>query len=344
MSRLTASAIKKYFKGRWDNVSEKRIFWEQLLKRSKSVTHGNSGLSLEWAVEAGKYTATTRAPGDPINHSPKNHLIRCTLPWSMYYAEDSITKEEKLMNRGNERLTSLWDDKASRMADHFEDELSYDVLNVDGSSLPSGYVANAIYGAPSFLSATAATSTNYLAVNNDTYAGHSTAAAGITGIDNPLSDAWQPTVIDYTYNSKTWAADCQEMMRRLITNSCKGTASKHNIDMILLTREMYLAYLETLDTNQRFIINNGAAAPKSGFKGVAEFDGVQVYWDQDMPANVGYGFNFDHIYMECLDEGSDMFDVVTDTNTEVIGETVSIHWRGQLRFNPRYQGKLASIT
>ena len=112
----------------------------------------------------------------------------------------------------------------------------------------------------------------------------------------------------------------------------------------MLGRDLYMEFLNLIDENERIQITSEHQLRALGFKNTVNFDGIEVSWEAAVPAEVGYGLNYDNIELKSMDssllrsEGPEY-----DIHSQAFNAVVST--LSNLKFSsPRNFFKLQKIT
>jgi hypothetical protein len=354
--RIDNLVISHYFKGFWDNVNNHRPFLQKLML-SGNIETGISGKNLVWTARAGRHTEQAYDELESIDITRKNQYIQANLPWAFLTMSDAISREEIRMSSGEFAMVRHNKELLGNLTQDFEKRLNYQMLNYDGAD----YSSNIIYGLPTALNVATYAAGSALATNSGTYAGQSTAASGITGIDGVEADAWQPKIVNYTSTAltatgaaATWANDCLRALTYAKDQVTFGTMAEEQPDLVIITRAMMSKLKAAITLQQRMVITNApdAAEKGLGIPGAVQHDGLEIAFDTDQPTDWFYMVNSKKTYLEMLpkvDEGggssliggkkgksAEYFEVVTQDDIRTNGLAVRVNWAGQLRFNPKY--------
>jgi hypothetical protein len=353
--RISTNVISHFFLNEvWEGTLNHRPFFQALKKRGH-IESGLTGQNLVWNVNGGRHTMDAYDDAEVINITRKKHEFQCTLPWAFLTVTDAITRDEIAMAGSDTALRRVNKDLLERMRNNFQTRISAQALTQDGNASGS----NVLHGVETFLSNTGTTGggTNRLG-GNDTYAGVSTASGGITSIDNPEPDAWTPQIINYSSTGwNTTGVTFRANMREVLTFA----HASDRPDLCIVDRTMLSTMKDVLGASQRLIVNGTPSSSNIGLgiPGGVEYDGVEYIFDNDQTAGVGHLLNFNHIYLDVLavpeapaqgkipggaSSGKDeMFEVLVKEDITTNGVLVRVNFRSQLRFHPRYQGKLIAF-
>lgn len=365
---VTATTIKKFLKGEWDNTKEYNPVFA-LLKRKGNIKTGQSGTSLDWVIRAGRHTPRVVTDFEDLTPDVKRHNLfaRCNIQWGEILVDDAASKGEFAQQGRETALVNLMENRVPRMAeDLIDDGLGYKFFNQSDATALDYVGIEALfqtYTAGTDKSNKEASAT--LAAGG-TYSGQSMALNGIS-VDGAISDAFTPT---YVNTGATWdsggtgfdSTNAVEIIDYMINQLSFGNKSSDRLDCAMLNRAWFIILKQALHEKERIIVT-GKADGSTGLGTNWEevyVSGLPVTWDAHIAANTGYGLNFDHIFMDQLQvpgpisgdkvpngtKGVDksMFDVEAEYLGTRRGFYITATSRGQYRFNPRFQAKIADFT
>lgn len=266
------------------------------------------------------------------------------------------------MNKGKEAIVNRFEEVATLMMEDVTEKFGYEPY-VNGYATGN---TKRFHGMESFLGVAGATSNvagspamqpgaSYAGLNTNlgSYGGSWT-GAWPRGYGTAEYDFFSPLILDYTNTTATasggwsnatatWAARCLEVLRFGIAFSQKNKSKKGVLDFIDLDREMYRLSLEALHTDERILVQREGdeGLVSLGFKDVFNYDGCEITTEYGMPSGVGYGFNANHVDLNCL----------TKQMWEAHGpdeDIASMAWRflvynfGNFRWRPRYFLKIGA--
>ncbi len=360
-NRVIQTTISDYIAGAEDNVIRNRKILA-FLKAKGRIEFNAFGKNVDWGVRWKRHDITGYADGDTIAFQRSDNYKRANLDWRGYVMGDIVTVKEKLMNRGKAALISYVSEMVENMMEDFEDKFPKQVY-IDGDA--AGNV-RLIHGFDSFTIASQQ-SGNYVATPNDTYAGLVTNLGNYggswtgswpVGVGDPEYDFFAPTIVDYTNSAwiaatKTWANTCHEALRFLIIKCKKNDSMKGRLDTIFLDGELFRQWEALLDTKERVLAMPGSTGAMPtlrnlGFGDVQDFEGTEITWEFGVPADAsgnpqGYAWNIDEVKLLSLQEklfvsGGPYFDEASQADRYVV------RMFGNMKFNPRYFGKVAKYT
>lgn len=349
-------------------VSDNTIRFQQflaLLQSKGNIIYNQGGTRFEWKVQFKQKQIATYVDGQTPTFDRINRYQSPTLNYIAYQLPESVTKLETLANQAPEAIVSLMSGKAELLAKEMKQQFGSQFY-VDGNA--SGN-ENKLQGLESFGSISGAATNGYVGVNNDTYAGLSTALGALGGSWTTSGgsttwprgsgttdyDYWTSPVVLYDNTSfgagAAWSNDSEEVLSFAIVHSHRNGGRQGMLDAFFLDRELYRQFMAYQRSRQRYEVSRGASTTgqagvlmdtaggtltSMGFPGVLYHDGVEVTQEFDVTVNRGYGLNFDEMQMLC--------------NADMIFKTEGPVWQtqfqaylffcgyyGQMRFNPRAQ-------
>ena len=350
LARVVYTTIDDFLRGDVPVIFRKRRFLA-MLEEYKRVVFNCSGKQLNWKPRIYRNRTQGITDGTTVAFPQVNRHTEATLPYRGYVLSESITKMERLMNRGAPAIIKIYMDLTRMMLEDFRDDLCPNLINVDGNAAGSTLK---MHGLESFLSQSGSV-TNGIAVNNDTYAGLATALAGLggswtgtwpAGYGDSEYDAWSPLNLDYNdtawTGTATWVSDCVNVLRFGITSAQRNA---EHLDTILLERSLYNDLLNTVDANERIMVSRAPESSRMvrmGFHDVINIDGTDVSWEDGLTANTGYGVTWDR--MELCSMQSQLIVTEKDVDLPSFSSRFALDCYGNLRVDsPKYFLKIQSI-
>jgi hypothetical protein len=112
-------------------------------------------------------------------------------------------------------------------------------------------------------------------------------------------DWWSPLIVNYTSTSfngtnANWFDQGEEAMRYGMIHSGRNDGEYESTTQIFLDRSLYFQFKQKQASTKERINVDGSASTglrSLGFGNVTMLDGVEVTFDNAVPANVGYGMN-----------------------------------------------------
>jgi len=335
-ARVLATSIAKYVKGAANETIQNSILLSMLKKKGRLI-YNDSGKTLDWQIKHKQRDLDGREDMEQVTFERQNLYVNATLPWRGYVMQDAISQKERLMVRGNEALVQIWPNKMRSMMEDAQDKMNIQLF-VDGNA--SGNEKK-IHGLESIFAYTTSTSTSEFATCNESYAGLTLNAVHGTESD---ATAYSPALVNEAYTDfSSWTSNPTKIARSLVSATTVKNGKKGRPDLMLTTETRYNQFKNALASEERYVVSDEKVIDnlKAGFRGVM-FDGVLMMWDYDCTADVTYCLNLDQIEFRCL--SSDLFYSKTHYSIEQDAHLWSVMTWGNMRINPRYQGKSADYS
>lgn len=361
---IAETTIRDYIRDVEDDVMRNRKILALLQSRGR-VTFNHSGTEMDWKIRYKRAVPKGYADMDQQSFSRRNRHKTAVLGYRGYSLAESISKLDKLKNRGVPAIVKILETKVTSMAEDFE-EFMGDEFYVDGNSTGNG---KRIHGIESFMGQTTTSTVSPIANPSDSYAGLNTDLGSYggswskdgsnnvlwpTGTGNSEYDFYSPLLVDYTSTNtwsaatKTWPNTCVEAMRYGIIKSMKNKSARGRLDAIFLNDEMYRQFVENLAAKEHITVVQGGGQKGTtltglGYTDVTNFEGCEVTYEYGMPVNTGYGWNIDQMEFRSMQDRL----IVTEGPFEhEADKTVrfSLDFFGNLVFRPRYFVKFKNYT
>jgi len=303
------------------------------LEASGNITMNQSGRGMDWNVRFRNTPVSGNTGDTPRTFARQSLWKRAELPWRGFVTTDSIFRREMLENRGQEALVNVASQMAQRLQESLEQHLAYQVYS-DGNAVGK---ENDFHGLDTFCKATqtinesqtanpfagrAADVDDRFGLPNGTYAGlgcgpglygggrlSGTSIWPVSPVD-PEADFWSPVVINYNSSKflgagatsgNNWQDNCVEATREGIFQCKRNDTREAAIDMVVLDRNLYIQYLNRLNSTERALVTRSTGLRAYGFTDVFEQDGVEITSEYSVPAGKGYGISIGNMELHCLE-------------------------------------------
>lgn len=355
--RILNTTIHQYIREEEENILRDRKLLAMMKSRGR-ITFKHGGDLMDWKVRYKRAPMRVFRESDTLTFSRINRWKTAQLEWRGYAATDSITKLEKLKNKGTEAIIKVYDEMARNLMMDIEEHFC-DELYIDGNLAAN---AGRIHGFDSWFGNSGAATNGFVGTPSDTYAtlstvlgnygGTWTTTGGATnwpdGKGDPEYDFWSPLIVDYTdtawsASTKTWANTCTEAIRYSINKMMKNKSKKGMLDLFLLDRELYRLFEEKHEAKERIMVQKNKGLVALGFGDTMNLDGVDITSEYGVPSAVGYGLCMEHLELRSLQDQLFVAEL-PDFDLASYSERFSIDFFGNMRANPRYHVKLQSIT
>jgi hypothetical protein len=298
-----------------------------LLEAAGRVNYNNTGEGFDWPVQYRLHKIEGNTGETARNFARKNLWKTASQEMRGYQTTDSMYYREFKSNSGEEGIIKVFDNFVQRLETSIEQSLAGEYF-VDGSLAANSqgwHGLETMFGIASSNNTVdksgagpgAFDAADYVAAPSATYAGIKTdlgeyggaqesTAGWPNGVADPEYDFWSPLIVNYLSSSfggaaDTWAAQADEAMRFAIIHAQRNTSQNGQITNIMLGRDLYMDFLNLIDENERIQITSEHQLRALGFKNTVNFDGIEVSWEAAVPAEVGYGLNYDNIELKSMD-------------------------------------------
>ncbi|MHC4644222.1 MAG: phage major capsid protein [Planctomycetota bacterium] len=329
-ARALQAATAKYLKGAANETIQNSIILSELKKRGR-IKYNQSGTSIDWRIKYKQRTLTPVADMEDLQFARQNLYVSATLPYRGYRMQDAISEKERQMVKGTEALMQIWPGKMESLMEDANDRLSAELF-VDGNATGN---TEKFHGLESIFGAATGTSTTQWTTSSETYAGLTLAAVHGTESD---SSAYSPQILEESYTDYgTWASNPTKIVRALVSGCTLRNNKRGRPDMVMTGENRYNQFKDKLASEEQIMAGPPTRERTyAGLKGIA-YDGVEVTWDFDCGTALAYCLNFDHIELRILTPR--LWYSRSDYDHGKDAHTFSVNILGNMRINPRYQGK-----
>lgn len=340
------------------------------LEGNGKVVMNQGGLGLNWQVRYRNQPVTGNNGETPRVFSRQNLWVDANLPYRGYQVTDSIYKKEMLENRGQQALVDVAGKMASRLQESMEQHLSKEVW-CDGDAAGNEL---RFHGIESMMATDGtvdidtgekrpANAADMFGWAADNYAGINTGLGSVAGsqlngvwpngVADPEYDFYTPIVVNTTStafkaatgaSNATWQDNCVVATREGIHQAKRNDTRESQIDMVIMDRQMFIDYLNKLDSKERAIVTKTNGLKSYGFLDVFEQDGVEISTEYAVPSGTGYGLSIANMELRCM-EGSLMTSEGPFYNEDTQAYRYVVSVLANLKFkSPRNFFKLASLA
>lgn len=363
--------IENYERG-WfsDGVSQHNPIFKALMAKG-NIKRNVNGTALTWNVKAGRHDVNIVDDDEDVGakYTPRKRFAQATSSWGQIASFRRLSKGQLRQNGGEEALVKFRDEE---IPDMFEDlitannGLGWQFLNQNsttyaGTGLPMD-------GLPTLFGSVAWAAGSKEGTVTGSYAGLPM-TLGAINVDGAETDAWSPTAINTT--STAWAGgaganatfryNAFEILSYAHTKASRfSTSPDQSPSGFMLASSMFIDLGTQLREKQSFLLTGKVGKGQSFGIGtdtkMLHHDGLEVTWDENMPANTGYCLNFSQIDLcqqpliaisgdksplKSAGQYKPLFETEVTYSDDRRGVKVSATFPGQFRFrNPRYQVQL----
>jgi hypothetical protein len=364
-SQVINSTLRDYIKGSEDQTIRKKWFLNELRKRGR-LLFNQVGTGPDWALDAFEAQVQVLNDGDTVSYAPLDRARRANLPWGGLVATESLSRKRMLMNRSKAQLINLAADIGPKLKKAMENKMGLE-LYLDGNATGN---EGRMHGLESFLAErTTPGAADRIAEPSDTYGGLSTALAnqggtwssslGVGNYPNAtLAKDWpdgqgdtqydffSPKLINYKSTGwNTGATTFSENAELAISQGliwC-NTVSGGSPDIVLITGKMFNDYQAKMRARLRINTAPGPNGDDMGFKQTAHQDGTTITYEYGVPADTGYGLNFDEMDFRTLQDTLFSVEPVR-VDPQTFADLYAILWFGNMTFNPKAFFKLKNYA
>jgi len=327
-ARVIQTTIQNYLR-ETEQTTFRRFKVFAMLEGSGNVVMNSSGLNLNWQVRMRNQPVSGNNGETPRVFARQNLFQTATLPYRGYQVTDSIFRREMLENRGQAALINVAGGMATRLEESMSEHLAKEIYidgNRAGNELRFHGLESifAIDGTVNVVDGTkrAANADDPFGWPADNYAGLSTGLGAVAGsqlqgswpngVADPEYDYWSPIVVNYTSkyfkgknsagaDSFTWDDQCVQAVREGIQQAKRNDTKESQIDMVVLDRKLYIAYMNKLDAKERALISSNTGLKQYGFKDSFIQDGCDITTEYSVPLNCGYGLSIANMELYCME-------------------------------------------
>lgn len=298
-TEMVTSTLRNQAREVVDNVSDNNAVMSYLKRKNKIETE-NGGYSISKPLEYAENTTYQRFSGyDILNINPSDVLSAVEFNWAQAAIHVSASGRELLMNNGPEAMFKLVKARIKNAKNTAANNMSVDVFS-------DGALSNQIGGLAHIIQ-TAGTGT-------------------VGGINSSTYPFWQNQVTEMA-GTGTWSkSTIKGEMNKLWLKTVRG---KDKTDLIIASHDIYSAYEESLQDNQRYMDSKSASA---GFE-LLKYKTADVIFDDNSnfgtTAEKAYFLNTDYLYMVQHKEAQwTQDDEKMPTNQQAV--IVPMYWMGNL--------------
>jgi hypothetical protein len=252
-----------------DNITNHNALLRQINKKgNKRVATGRSIVQeLEYAENS---TTMWYSGAEALDISPSEVFTAAEYAYKQLAGNVTITGLEQIQNSGKEAIHNLLKSRIRNLEKSMKNTLAT-ALYADGSGTSSKEV-----GGLQLIVADTNTNT-------------------VGGISGTTYSWWKNYVFDFSSAAVTsgsaTSTNIQKGMNRTWINTIRGADKP---DIITADDDFYLAYLESLTPNQRFMDDKGAGV---GFTNLVYQGNVPVIYDDQCPDHHMYFLNTDYLFL-----------------------------------------------
>ena len=340
-----------------DLLTDKYAPLKEIKKRGGFKFINDGGYEFRWGAQT-KATPMGHYTDGAAKEFVRNDLEKLAkLGFRTFEANELITALEMAVHKGPAAMINVFDGRKKRLVRDLHRRLAR-FFWADGVTANT----KAWHGVESMMRVGTQTTGDPLATSlTSTYAN---LACSYTGLSAGSTDrlegykAWSPTIVHCGRNTGagvvSWADAADTYIRRMISEASFGPGDE--LDLILLTKSAMVDLKEILDDKEYIHVTKGSGDPDEvavGFKKI-NFDGVALMEDVAISTAVdaegavvhGYGLNMGEIEVKTLNvkPKTQLFSCKAEWSHDYQSEQIYFCHFGNLKFNPRSVGKLATLV
>lgn len=362
---IVVATAKEYLKGAADNTLRDHPLLALLQKYGRIKTN-QKGIDRTWNVQFAEHAFNDYGDMAALNFARTDLYKQANFDVRMYVATDAVSYKEAEMCDGPVAIVNRFKETIPKLIKSATNRLPRELF-VDGYAAGNG---NRLCGLESAfgLAAGGTVAGDWIAKNDDTYMGLSTAVgaeggswdanlatalrpnASIAkdwpyGKGDPEFHYWTPRVINYTStawtgSAGTWATTGRDAVRRGLSTATHGGGKASKPGIVLLATDLIDDFKKQNDG--KIQINTPSKEMEDlGFPDAMTFEGASLMADCDVPAGSGYALNVNE--MELLITTDDLFFTKGPTLDDLVYKFIC-GLIGNMRFNPKYQAKFAAVA
>jgi hypothetical protein len=309
----------KYMKGASDLTVRKRLLLA-MLKRRGRIEYNCSGDELRWDVEFSEPPVSAYGDGGVVDFSNHDAYRQLGIDWRGYIATDTMSKKQERMNRGEEAIVNVFQNKANKLRKSIMNNFAGEVYR-SGSSAGR---ENNIHGLETFMTAGTVTAADRIAAPNTTYGttnlstalgayGGDWSSALTTPNNASIGTDWpdgsgaseydflSPKLVNWSSTnwgtgSTTWEANAWRVVSQVITWLTLTGDSDGMPTLLPMASNLFQGYKNAQETKTRINVPH-KEAQDLGFGMVLNQDGVGIYPDFDCPVNTAYALNLNQMML-----------------------------------------------
>lgn len=271
------TTLKNYRAQMADNITNHAVFWKWMRDKKRFRTEPGGTSIVEPLLYGENTTIKSYSRYEPLDITPQAGITAAEFSWKQIAGSISIDGFSEFVNQPSKsRVVGLLETKMMQLEISFRERLNNMIINGDGS----GNGGKDLPGLAIILEDGQVWST---------FGGIDRSAAVNAFWRNRWVEWGFTTMSEANFGTGGAAAGIKKM-RRLVNKTTRGN---ERISILLTDLTTYETYENALAINERFVMPVRGALD-GGFE-MLSFRGIPLMWDEDVPAGVMYGINFDHL-------------------------------------------------
>jgi hypothetical protein len=285
-----------------------------LLESQGRIVYNCDGRGLAWPIQY-KLHDVRGNTGEGTRNFARSSLHKwANLEYRGYEVTDAMTRKELDENSGKSGLIKIWDGFTERMQQSMKQALGPEYF-IDGAAAnneTNWHGLETMFGVNGTVNVStgaqqAYSAADYVFYPSGTYAGiatdlgtyggaNETGVIWPEGIADPEWDFWTPLIVNYTSTAfsgtaDTFAAQGDEAIRWGLLHAQRNSSAAGQVSQVFLNRTLFGQFKTLAAAKEQINVNRNDSdgLVSLGFRNVINFDGVEITYENAVPAGVGYG-------------------------------------------------------
>lgn len=355
-----------YMKGASDKTIRGRLLLAMLKKRGR-LKMNNSGNECRWQVKFSEPAVSSYADGGVIDFSNHDAYRQLGIDWRGYVATDTMTNKQKAMNKGDNALVKVFENKSNNLTESINNNFAGELYK-DGSAAGR---ENNIHGLETFLTAGSCVAADKIAAPNDTYGttkSYSTAlgtyggawSSGGSTNNTSLANDWpdgqgdseydwlSPKLINWSStawdgSSTDWESNAWRVVSQTVTWLTTTGGQDGMPTLMPMGSDMFQGYKNAQESKTRIMVPH-KESQDLGFGQTLNQDGVGLYPDFDCPAGVAYALNLSTITVKSLYDQLFWMEGPDKDPRSAWSYLWGVGFYGNVTYDPKNVAKIASYA
>ena len=346
-----------------EDTAKKNFQIMALLESAGRISTGHGGEGIQWPIRYRMHKAQAADGTNSRNFSPTNLFKTASLDYRGYEVTDSIKRREMEKNKGEAAVINVLNGFAERLKESLLQELGPQFY-VDGEAADNdrfwhgfktlartnGEVINKTSGLaqavvsgnePNYVAAPSGTYGN-LSCELGYYGGSQESGAWPENTQDAQYDFWSPLVVVRDSTSWSGSSDGEKLEKALrygITHAQRNSTIDGQITNVFMDRGLFIDLKNHNDGRQTIEVKMAPGSlTELGFLNVFRFDGIELSFENAVPA--GYAFGINLACMELMgltdnlfeDEGGPQYDINTQSMNAVVSTLSNIKYKSPRNF------------
>lgn len=334
-----------------------------LMESAGRISTGHGGEGIQWPVRYKLHKIAGATGENSRSFTPSAQFKTAAIDWRGYEVTDSIKRREMEKNKGEAAIIRVLDGFAERLKESLMHELgpqfyvdgedpdstmfwhgfktlsrtAGQTINNDGSGARAHNTADKVF-APSAVYGN-------LNCALGAYGGsqHDASLPWPEGTQDSQFDFWSPLIVqrDSTAfgDGSNPGADLEKAIRYGVTHAQRNSTIDGQITNVFMDRSLFISLKDHNDGRQTIEVKQAPDSLVSlGFRNVFKFDGIELSFENAVPAGYAFGINLQCMELLSLtdnlfeDEGGAQYDINTQSMNAVVSTLSNIKYKSPRNF------------